>query len=262
MHLFRKFSPVLVLVAGCNLSSADTVAIDYGLDSAVASIDPFTIPNPSGGEDITIAPSIELETGSFGAEFLNADSSGTISDGDASIIGVEFTGSIEIALSSTFEVFGFPVPVTATLTGPITAQQQTASNGTLTGLSIYAETTVGDYSVDAGPLDCVDSALGIFCTAIETALGIEFPLDGVGGTAPLPFAGGTFSELNPPIGSSPGSAANAELDFSFPLNDEISFGVEIDSSWLEENRVLVIPEPSVGILVFASLGMCLRRRRG
>ena len=28
---------------------ADTVAIDYVLDTAVASIDPFTVPNPQGG---------------------------------------------------------------------------------------------------------------------------------------------------------------------------------------------------------------------
>ncbi len=239
---------------------AETVAIDYVLDTAVASVDPLTVPNPQGGADIAIAPSITIDSGVFDGRFLNADAAGTIADGDASVIGVEFSGSIVLELSSSIDVFGFPLAVTATISGPLTAQQQTPSPGTLTGLAVYAETSPGDYDLSAGPLGCTDSALGVFCTAIETALGGEFPIDGIGGTSPLPFAGGAFDNLNGGSGSPP-SSVSAQIDFSFPLTDDISFGVDIESDWVEIGRVLQIPEPSVSLLLVGACAILLRRRR-
>lgn len=251
---------LLLLMSIVSGARAATVAIDYVLESAAASIDPFTVPNPQGGADIVISPSITFESGSFKTQFLNADNAGSISDGEASIIGVEYSGALVIQLSSTIEVFGFPVPVSATLSGPIRAQQQTASTGTLAGLSLYAETSTGQYDVTAGPLDCSDSALGLFCAAIEAALGIEFPLAEVGGTSALPFAGGTFSDLNP-ASASAGSSVAAQIDFSFPLADGIEFGVETATNWVEVDRVTLVPEPSVAMLFLATLGLAGVRRR-
>lgn len=257
MNLTRIFT--LAICVAAPHATAETVAIDYVLDSATASIDPFTIPNPQGGADITIAPSITLNSGSFDAQFFNADGAGTISDGDASIIGVEFSGSIEIALSTTIDVFGFPVTATATISGPIAAEQQSDSDGNLTGLTLYAETVVGQYDVAAGPLDCSDSAFGIFCSAIETILGSEFPIAEIGGETALPFAGGTFTDLNP-LGSSLGSSAAAQIDFSFPLTDELNFGVKVDSTWIETERLVLVPEPTVPALMMATIGLSLLRR--
>ena len=241
-------------------SFAETVAIDYTLESASASIDPFTIPNPQGGADITISPAITLESGSFGALFANADSSGTISDGDASIIGVGFEGALSLVLESSIDVLGFPIPVSATISGPLGAQQLTSSEGALAGLSIYSETAPGMYEVAAGPLDCSDSAFGVFCAALEVALGIEFPIDGVDSTSALPFTGGQFADLNP-ISSGGESSVSNQIDFSFPISPELSFGVEIGTRWVETERMLLVPEPSVGLLLLAALGLGLRRVR-
>ena len=98
---------------------AETVVVDYVLDTATASVDPFSVPNPQGGPDILVAPSLTIDSGMFDGRFLNADAAGTIADGDASIIGVEFSGALNLELSSTIEVFGFPVSVTATISGPM-----------------------------------------------------------------------------------------------------------------------------------------------
>jgi len=250
----RIASTLIAMALPC---SAASVAIDYNLDTASGTIDPFTVPNPQGGADITVAPSITLDSGSFGANFSNADNGGTISDGDTSILGVRFAGEIRVELSSTVDVFGFPVPVTATIFGPLDAEQVSDSSGTLAGLTGYVETAPGDYDIGAGPLDCTDSALGVFCTAIETLLGVEFPLDGIESNNPLPFTGGVFSDLN----SGGGSTVSSQLDFSFPLTDAFSFGVELDTTWIETNRETTIPEPSVPAMMFVALVTCLRRRR-
>ena len=77
----------------CHGARCETVAIDYVLDSADALIEPFTIPNPQGGADITIAPSINLDAGSFESRFYNADATGLVSDGDASISEWSLLGS-------------------------------------------------------------------------------------------------------------------------------------------------------------------------
>jgi len=250
----------IVSLAWPTRARAEAVAIAYDLDSAVATIDPFAVPNPQGGADITISPALVLDAGSFGAIFGNADAAGTIADGDASIIGTEFYGALSIVLTSSIDVFGFPVPVRATLTGPFAAQQTSDSAGTLAGLSIYAETAPGDYDIAAGPLDCSDSFAGVFCTAIEAALGLTFPIDGLDSTAVLPFSGGTFSNLNP--GPASGiSMVTSQIDFSFPLTADISFGVEIDASWLETGRMTLVPEPSVVCLLIGAIGVCLRRGR-
>ena len=237
--------------------SAATVSIDYELDSATALIDPFTVPNPQGGADITVAPSIILDSGSFSADFHNADNAGLIADGDSTILGVRFGGEIRIELTSTIEVFGFPVPVSATISGPLSAEQVTDSNGTLAGLTGYVETSPGDYEIDAGPLDCTDSALGVFCAAIEALLMVEFPLDSIEANNPLPFSGGTFADLN----GGTSSTVSSQLDFAFPITDDLGFGVEIDTTWIELDRRTVIPEPSAASLGLLGVGMLLRRRR-
>ncbi|MGI9244470.1 MAG: PEP-CTERM sorting domain-containing protein [Verrucomicrobiales bacterium] len=241
-------------------SAAETVVIDYALDSAIAKIDPFTVPNPQGGADITIAPSITLETGDFRALFENADSSGIIDDGDATILGLEFAGEVSLALDSSIDFLGFPIAVEATISGPLGAQQQTDSNGILVGLSVYAETAPGTYDIAAGPLDCSDNVFGVFCSALEAALGTEFPLDGLDSSSALPFTGGIFSDLNPEFSGSNSSLSN-QIDFSFPLTPELEFGVEIDTGWTETGRMILVPEPSAAVLLMAGLGLCLRRSR-
>lgn len=243
-----------------SISSAELVAIEYDLDFASATADPFTVPNPQGGADITITPAVTLDAGIFDAHFANADSAGTISDGDASIIGAGFSGEISIEIATTIDVFGFPVAVNATLSGPLAAQQTSDSNGSLTGLSIYAETAPGDYDIAVGPLDCSDGFGGVPCAAIATALGLTFPLDAVNATSPLPFSGGAFSNLNLAPGSGI-SMASSQIDFSFPLTADINFGVEIGSNWLETGRMTLVPEPSVAALLIGALGLGLRRRR-
>ena len=249
-----------ISLAWSSVSTAESVVIDYALASAVARIDPFTFPNPQGGADITISPSITLESGDFSAQFENADPSGTISDGDMSIFGVGFSGDVSIALASSIEVLGFPIAVEATISGPLAAQQQSVSNGVLTGLSIFAESSPGTYDLAAGPLDCSDNVFGVFCAALEAALGTEFPLEGLDSTSALPFSGGTFSDLNPEFSGDESSVSN-QIDFSFPLSPELEFGVEIDTSWGETGRMILVPEPSVSILLLAGLGLCLRRTR-
>ena len=253
-------SSIAIALFAVQASHSEIVVIEYDLDGAEASIDPFAIPNPQGGADIAIAPAITLDSGIFDARFANADSAGTISDGDSSIIGTGFEGEISIELNSTIEVLGFDVPVSATISGPFMAQQVTDSDGMLTGLSVYVETAPGDYDVSAGPLGCSDSAFGVFCTAIETGLGIDFPAGELSSTNPLPFTGGTFTDLNP--GPASGiSSVTSQIDFSFPINDDISFGVEINSNWVETGRMTFVPEPSAVALLAAGLSGAFRRRR-
>lgn len=242
------------------LVRGETVAIDYVLDSAQATIEPFTIPNPQGGADITITPSVTLDSGTFEADFANADAAGLIADGDSSIIGTEFAGELSILLESTIDVFGFPFAVSATVAGPLRARQVSDSTGTLAGLSIYAELSPGDYDIEAGPLGCSDSAFGAFCAALEAGLGLQFPIDGVASTSALPFSGGTFADLNPGPGSGR-SSVSSQIEFSLPLTGDLSFGVAIDTRWLEVERITIVPEPSVAALLIGALGVGLRRRR-
>lgn len=250
--------------SGAGVSPAATVAVDYELSSAAVTTEPITVPNPNGGADITVTPSIVLDSGSFSTRFFVADDAGVISDGDASVIGLEFEGEIVIELATTVEVFGFPVPVSATVSGPLSGAQTTASQGTLVGLAAYLESQPGDYSVDAGPLDCSDSALGVVCGLVEGGLGVEFPVDAISFDAPFPFAAGAFSDLNRRAQTAPGgtgpSSVSADIDFSFPLGDDVTIGFTVATNWDEVGRATFIPEPSAALLALA-LGATLASRR-
>jgi hypothetical protein len=58
-----------------------------------------------------------------------------------------------------------------------------------------------------------------------------------------------------------GSSVSAQLDFSFPLADGINFGVETTTNWSEAARMTLVPEPSVALLLGATLGLFMARRR-
>ena len=133
----------------------------------------------------------------------------------------------------------------------------TDSGGMLAGLTGYVETAPGDYQIEAGPLDCTDSAFGVLCAAIESLLMVEFPLESIESTNPLPFSGGAFDGLN----DGADSTVSAQLDFSFPINDDFGFGVEFDTTWVETGRATTIPEPSVATFGLLAGLVILRRRR-
>jgi hypothetical protein len=247
---------VAILAASISFAGAAAVQIDYALSSGSAAIDPFTITDPTSGADFTLSPSLVIDSGSFVATFPS-DEFGAITDGAASISSFTFVGSLDIEISTVFDL-GFPITVSANLVGPLTGTQITESFGTLAGLLAYAETEVGNYDAIAGPLDCMDGLGGLVCGGIETALGTTFPITQIAGDdTPLPFTGGTFDGLN---GGSPSTAGNT-LDLSVPIDDTNSFGFEVDFTWNEIDRLLVIPEPSTTLLLVAGAALALRRRR-
>ena len=110
-----------------------------------------------------------------------------------------------------------------------------------------------------GPLDCTDSAFGVFCSTIEAGLGIEFPTETIttSGTA-LPLTAVLFSDLND-AGS---STVSSQLQFSIPIGDakrnrtRSTIGVERRKSSVRRSA-----EPSAGIpIMFAVLLMAVRSR--
>ena len=245
----------MAILATTPFAVAATVEIGYTLESGSAEIEPFSIPNPQGGEDLTIAPSLTIESGGFVAAF-SSDSDGIISDGDATISDFDFVGSLDIEASTTVVII-VPISVSATLSGPLSGTQVSGSAGTLVGLTSYIETEIGGYDLQAGPLDCTDSAFGALCGLIEAGLEIEFPLTPLAGEdAPLPFNGGTFQGLN-----SSRSTAGATISFSIPIDEDTSFGTDVEFAWLESGRELVIPEPGITVLFAMASAIALGRRR-
>ncbi len=247
------FATALIAPAG-----AAVVEVDYALTAGSAAIDPFTLPNPQGGEDLTVTPGLTIDSGSFVARF-QSDELGVVGDGDAGIFDFTFAGELDIAISTEITIGIFPVTVTANLVGPVTGTQVAPSSGSLVATTAYAETGPGLYDIVAGPLGCTDNAFGAVCSLIETGLGVTFPITQVAGDdSPLPFTGGTFDNLN----AGPSSAGTA-LDFSVPVDDTTSFGATVDFDWAETGRRLVaVPEPSASIwLLGAALTCALRRRR-
>jgi hypothetical protein len=252
------------LIAGVALTfgltgsaSAVIVQIEFALDAGAASIDPFTLPNPNGGEDFTVSPQLTVSSGSFIATF-DSDRYGNVLDGAASIGGFNIDGEIDIELATTIVLGPFPVPVSANLIGPLSSEQVDDSTGSLIGLTSYLETDLGTYDTAAGPLDCGDSAFGLVCGGLETGLGITFPLAEISTPgAALPFSGGMFSQL-----SNPGSAtAGTTIEFSVPVNDTTDIGFEVDFTWQELSRIVVIPEPGSGLLALIGTALVFARRR-
>ena len=251
------FSAIISLLSAA-IAPAATVEVQYELGAGSASIDPFTIPNPNGGEDFTVSPSLTIDSGSFTAIFPS-DEFGTVIDGAAQVRDFQFIGSVDIEVSTIITII-FPLNVAANLTGPLSGIQVSDSSGILVGGSTYGETSPGNYNTTAGPLDCSDNAFGAVCGGIETALGIDFPLPQVAGDeAPIPFTGGTFSGLN---GSAPSTAGNT-LELAVPIDDTTNFSFAANFTWDESSRTLVIPEPSATALLLSalSLGALFRRRR-
>ena len=146
----------------------------------------------------------------------------------------------------------------ANLAGPLTIEQTADSQGNLVANTQYVETSAGSYNVVAGPLACSDSAFGIFCGAIQTGLGIEFPLepienDGIN----LPFAAGTFQNLN-----SPGeSSVSTNLELSLPVADDNTVGIQATFTWEETTRTEIVPEPNALVIFVTGFLIFLSRRR-
>lgn len=253
---YRWSLNLVLLLSLVGPPASGEVAIEFQTSSSSIAGTGISIPNPNGGADIIITPTAELNSGSFVAEF-QSDSLGNVLPGSASIYDLAFTGDIDINLATSIDVFGFPVAVSGTLTGPLSVMQTTATTGTLNAGSMFDESSVGQYDINIGPLNCTDSAFGVLCAAISAGLQIDFPIDAVAlPGAPVPFTGGTFSQLNP----GPATATNG-FSFNIPVGDQ-PFGFDASLEWVETGRLLV-PEPSPNLLFVFGFGatMLLRRRR-
>ena len=253
-----RLATILAALAFAALPAhAVSVIVSYELTRGSASIDPITVPNPQGGEPLTVTPSLTIDSGSFEAVFENGTPLGTVADGPATIRGLGFSGSISIAVSTVIDLGIISPMVTADLDGPLTGSQISDSLGSiLGGGTLFANTSPGNFNVTAGPLECSDSLLGIVCGLFEGALGLSFPLEiPAVDNAPLPFTGG-FAGLDTPGSSTAGNT----FEFSVPIDDTNSFGVELDIQWSETDR-LVVPEPSTPLLASLALLFLSRRRR-
>jgi hypothetical protein len=242
-------------------SRASTLLITYDLVTGSASFDPFTVPNPQGGADLTVTPSLTIDSGSFQAAFENGSGIVGLADGPASISGLTFTGTISISIATVIDTGIFPLPVQAVLSGPLTGLQISPSNGSLSILgadSVYTDTSPGNFDVAAGPLACSDSFFGIVCGLLETALGITFPITlPAADNAPIPFAG-VFRDLDTPGASTSGNT----FDFTVPVGAGADFGASINFSWAESARTVIVPEPSLALFApLATLALLPRRRR-
>ena len=233
-----------------------SVTVTFESAEGTASVLPVTIPNPDTGLDITITPSAVIESGSFTTEFAS-DGTGQVINGLATFSNLSFSGTVDIAIESSIEVFGFPVSVTGNLSGPITVTQVTPSTGQLDD-DAYMELSPGLFNVTFGPLACEDSAFGVLCGAIQATLGAEFPTESISvDDAPLPFAVGTFSDLNTPEGSS----VSSQISLSIPLGEN-SLGVDVNFTWSEVGREFVVPEPGMANWIWCfSMSLAYSRRK-
>ncbi len=238
-----KFTALAIALAiqlvGHASTSAQNVKIHYQSTDGTASVSPITIPNPDTGIDITITPTATITEGGFTTRF-SSDADGHILGGYAAVTDLIFSGQADIGLASSIPVFGFPVSVTASLSGPISVTQVSPSVGRLEE-STFVESSAGLFNVTFGPLECTDSAFGVFCSVIENGLDVEFPLAPVSvEAAPLPFAGGTFADLN----VDGGSTATSQISFSIPLGPDNSIDADVSFAWSETAREFVVPEPT------------------
>lgn len=256
---------LIALIAGIAPAAAvvpAVVEIDFGLTSGGTDVEGFPVTVPGTDNEVTVTPSITFTAGGFRGSFVGTSPDGLVTDGPAGIEGLALEGTLAIRIDDTIQVGPFTIPVTATISGPVFASQATGSRGALAGLATYVEAVPGTYELEIGPLGCTDSALGVVCSSLAGALGIEFPLFQAVPAAPLPFLGGVFEDLN----ETGQATAFAELDLSIPLDPGGATAIPITASvsWTEvERRVAVIPEPDAGLLIAAAalaLGP-LRRRR-
>ena len=124
-------------------------------------------------------------------------------------------------------------------------------------MTSFLDDQPGTYNLTAGPLNCSDQAFGLVCGIAEGFLGVEFPITQALEDTPLPFTAGLFSALN-----SPGnSTANVDLDFTLPLEDSTTFGLEATIGWDETDRMIVIPEATPATLLAVSLVRLMATRR-
>lgn len=260
MHIQHRhilFILLTAFLAQQPIASAFTVSVDYAATVATGTTDSITIPNPDTGIDIMVSPRVDIDTGSFAAVF-DSNGAATINDGPMVIQDLTANGTIDFEFSSSIEVFGFPISVTASLVGPLVVQQVDASQGALVDGTTYTETSPGTYNITAGPLNCSDSAFGVFCSAIQTGLGIEFPIPAFSTESTvLPLSVGSFSDLNDP-GS---STADNDFSLSVPIGDANTFGAELRLLWEETARQLVVPEPSAVEMLPCVLILLLWRRK-
>lgn len=245
----------LFLLATLACGHAATVAITYDLSSSSSSIDPFTIPNP-GGNDFTVEPSANIISASMTVVFPS-DNAGVISDGVVLVTDYTLNGTTNLSFTNGLRLFGAVGPlVRANLGGPLTATQFSDAAGGIVGLTTHTETTAGIFNTVGGPTGCTDNAAGLACAALETLVGVSFPLPAVpNNNATLPMSDVEFSGLN-----STGSTASNALSFALPVAG-VPVALPIDFEWTEVSRILVVPEPGTAALgLFGGL-LLLRRRR-
>ena len=254
----KPLSAVLALALSipATASAVSTATrITYASDGGAATIQPFTINEPTSGLDLEIAPAINFTDGSFVTLLTD------LSDGPATLDDFTLNGSLDVDISTTVSLGPINLPVSATITGPLVLNQRTTSVGSLVAATAYVETNPGNYDILLGPLDCNDTAFGAVCGAVETALGIEFPLPAQNiEDTPFPFTAGIFSDLD-----QPGlSTVTAEFDFSVPVGevDPIDIGASTQLVWTEAVReTVLIPEPSTSFLLLLAIPLLIRRPR-
>ncbi len=84
------------------------------------------------------------------------------------------------------------------------------------------------------------------------------PLDPISTTgASIPFTGGMFEQLN----ESGSATAGTTLEFGVPIGDDTEFGFDVEFTWQELSRVVVIPEPGSSLSALLGAGLIAARRR-
>lgn len=246
----------IILAIPVTSSAVSTATrITYTSDGGAATVQPFNINDPTSGLDLEVAPSVNFTDGSFVTVLTD------LNDGQATIDDLTLNGSLDVSISTEISLGFITLPVTASISGPLALTQRSTSVGSLVGATTYIENSPGDYDILLGPLDCTDTALGVVCGSLETALGVTFPLDAQNiENTPFPFAAGIFTDLDQPGLSS----VTAEFDFTVPIGTDtpIEVGAATELTWTETARTTVlIPEPSASIFLFASSLLWLGRRR-
>jgi hypothetical protein len=246
--------PYILFVLAAEASAA-IVELDYVIIPGYSTGNTITIPNPDG-LDFVVTPSAEISGGVMTVRFF-ANTSGVIENGSTVVTALEFTGSTNLRATTGEQLFGQDIFVD--ITGPLSANQETWSFGSLEGLSTYSEATNGTYDTLFGPTGCSGNLFNAGCLVIQTLAGVTFPLDGVSGDdVSLAILSGTFGDLN-----SPGNST-AESSFEFPLEAAGGIGAPLPVlfSWVEMDRRLVVPEPhSVVMALLGVVVMAFRKRR-